>query len=160
MQPGEFHARHGVRLPAMAAALGIAIAFAFVTPVAAGPDSPVGLWKNIDDKTGEAKALIRIEEADGVLNGRIEAVLTPGRADAVCEKCEGELEDKPIRGMQILAGLRKVGDWWEGGTILDPNNGKSYKSQLRTIEGGSKLEVRGFIGMPILGRTQTWVRQP
>ena len=150
---------HG-RLPALAAGLGIAFAFAFVAPATAGPDSPVGLWKNIDDRTGEAKALVRIEEVDGELRGRIESVLTPGRADAVCEQCEGDLKDKPIRGMQILEGLRKAGDWWEGGTILDPNNGKSYRSQLRTIEGGSKLEVRGFIGMPILGRTQTWVRQP
>lgn len=148
------------RLPALAAALGIAFAFAIASPVMADPGSPVGLWKNIDDKTGQPKALVRIEEVDGVLRGRIESVLTPGRADAVCDQCEGELEGKPIRGMRILDGLRKVGDWWEGGTILDPNNGKTYKSQVRTIEGGARLEVRGFIGMPILGRTQTWVRQP
>jgi len=160
MQATDSCAHRRARLPVSLAALGITFAFAFAMPASAAPDSPVGLWKNIDDKTGEAKALIRIEEVEGVLSGRIESVLTPGRADATCEQCEGELKDQPIRGMQILAGLRKVGDWWEGGTILDPNNGKSYKSQLRTIEGGDKLEVRGFIGMPILGRTQTWVRQP
>jgi uncharacterized protein (DUF2147 family) len=148
------------RLPALAAALGIAFALVVVNPACAGPDSPVGLWKNIDDKTGEAKALIRIEQVDGELRGVIEQVLTPGRADAVCDQCEGELRGKPIRGMRILEGLRKAGDWWEGGTILDPNNGKSYRSQLRTVDGGAKLEVRGYIGMPILGRTQTWVRQP
>jgi uncharacterized protein (DUF2147 family) len=148
------------RLPALAAALGIAFAFVVVNPACAGPDSPVGLWKNIDDKTGEAKALIRIEQVDGELRGVIEQVLTPGRADAVCDQCEGELRGKPIRGMRILEGLRKAGDWWEGGTILDPNNGKSYRSQLRTVDGGARLEVRGYIGMPILGRTQTWVRQP
>lgn len=148
------------RLPAVAAALAIAFSLAAIGPATAGTDSPAGLWKNIDDKTGEAKALIRIEEVDGELRGRIESILTPGRADAVCDQCEGELRGQPIRGMQILEGLRKVGDWWEGGTILDPNNGKSYRSQLRTIEGGTRLEVRGYIGMPILGRTQTWVRQP
>lgn len=148
------------RLPAMAAALGIAFAFVVVRPASADPDSPVGLWKSIDDKSGEAKALIRIQEVDGELRGVIESILTPGRADAVCDKCEGELRGKPIRGMRILEGLRKVGDWWEGGTILDPKNGKTYRSQLRTAEGGSRLEVRGYIGMPILGRTQTWVRQP
>ena len=148
------------RLPARAAALAIAFAFAFVRPASADPDSPVGLWKSIDDKTGEAKALIRIRQVDGELQGVIESILTPGRAEAVCDKCEGELRGKPIRGMRILEGLRLVGDWWEGGTILDPNNGKSYRSQLRTVEGGGKLEVRGYIGMPILGRTQTWVRQP
>lgn len=148
------------RLPALAAAAGIAFALAVVRPASADPDSPVGLWKNIDDRTGEAKALIRIEEVGGELRGVIEQVLTPGRADAVCEQCEGQLRGRPIRGMQILEGLRKADDWWEGGTILDPNNGKSYRSQLRTIEGGTRLEVRGYIGMPILGRTQTWVRQP
>lgn len=127
---------------------------------AAAGDSPAGLWKNVDDETGEAKALIRIEDHAGVLSGRIEKILTPGKSDAVCDKCEGPLKDKPIEGMQILDGLKKEAEWYEGGTILDPAKGKTYRSQVRLIDGGSKLEVRGFIGLPLFGRTQTWVRLP
>src|SRR5690606_38884487 len=93
MQATDSPAHRRARLPVSLAALGITFAFAFAMPASAAPDSPVGLWKNIDDKTGEAKALIRIEEVEGVLSGRIESVLTPGRADATCEQCEGELKD-------------------------------------------------------------------
>ena len=139
--------------------VGAAIVFAAIAgTTAAQPATPVGLWRNIDDETGKPKALVRITEAGGALVGRIEQVLTPGKEDATCEKCEGALKDKPVRGMQILQGLRKVGDWYEGGTILDPNNGKVYKVQMSPKDGGKALDVRGYIGMPLLGRTQTWLR--
>jgi uncharacterized protein (DUF2147 family) len=136
------------------AALGLAAASAF-----AQADSPVGLWKNIDDKTGEAKGLIRISESGGMLVGKIEKVLTKGQEDAKCEACEGELKDKPVAGMQIITGLKKGAQWFEGGTILDPNNGKVYKARMKLVDEGRKLEVRGYVGAPLLGRTQTWVRE-
>lgn len=120
--------------------------------------SPAGLWKSIDDETKQPKALIRITDSNGVLSGRIEKILTD-KPDAVCDACSGELKDKPVQGMQILQGLKADGDWYEGGTILDPNNGKVYKAKLRVVDGGAKLEVRGFIGVSLLGRTQTWVRE-
>ena len=121
--------------------------------------SPVGVWKTIDDETGQAKSLIRIVETNGVLSGRIEKLLTPGKENQVCEKCAGELKDQPVLGMEILKGLRKGDDVWEGGTILDPNNGKTYRSQLRVVDGGKKIEVRGYIGIPLLGRSQSWLRE-
>jgi uncharacterized protein (DUF2147 family) len=121
-------------------------------------DSPVGLWKTIDDETKQARSLVRITENGGQLYGKIEKILTD-KPDAVCEVCSGDLKDKPVQGMVILRGLKKSGDWWEGGTILDPNNGKTYRSQARTIDGGAKLEVRGYIGTPLLGRSQMWIRE-
>jgi uncharacterized protein (DUF2147 family) len=121
-------------------------------------DSPVGLWKTIDDETKQARSLVRITESGGQLSGKIEKILTD-KPDAVCEVCSGDLKDKPVQGMIILRGLKKSGDWWEGGTILDPNNGKTYRSQARTVDGGAKLEVRGYIGTPLLGRSQTWIRE-
>jgi uncharacterized protein (DUF2147 family) len=136
------------------AALGLAAASAL-----AQADSPVGLWKNIDDKTGEAKGLIRISESGGVFTGKIERILTKGQEDAKCEACEGALKDKPVAGMQIIADLKKGAQWYEGGTILDPNNGKVYKARMKLIDDGKKLEVRGFVGAPLLGRTQTWIRE-
>lgn len=126
--------------------------------VMAQSDTPVGLWKSIDDDSKQPKALIRIAEASGVLTGRIEKILTD-KPDALCDQCTGDLKDKPVRGMTILRGHKKAGDFWEGGTILDPANGKTYKSHLKVIDGGAKIEVRGYIGTPLLGRTQTWIRE-
>ncbi|MHA4869587.1 DUF2147 domain-containing protein [Duganella sp. PWIR1] len=137
-----------------AVALSIAPAFADTT-------SPTGLWKNIDDETGKPKALIRITESNGVLTGQIEKIFRDANEDQnpKCDKCEGARKDQPIIGMTILSGLKKDGEEYAGGEILDPNNGKVYKSKLRLADGGKKLNVRGYIGVPMLGRSQTWVRQ-
>ncbi|PXW91883.1 uncharacterized protein (DUF2147 family) [Sphaerotilus hippei] len=137
-------------VPALLLALGGAPAWA--------QTSPVGLWKTIDDETKQEKSLVRIQEQAGVLSGRIEKLLDPARADAVCSKCSDERKDKPVAGMTILRGVKPAGDDWEGGEILDPNNGKTYKVRLRPADGGRRLEVRGYIGTPLLGRTQTWQR--
>ena len=127
--------------------------------VAQSLDTPIGLWKNIDDETKQPKALIRIVEQGGALVGRIEKILTD-KADAVCEKCSDDRKGKPVQGMTILTGLKKDGDEWSGGEILDPNNGKVYKAKLKLADGGRRLDVRGFVGVALLGRTQTWVREP
>jgi uncharacterized protein (DUF2147 family) len=125
--------------------------------------SPVGRWHSIDDKTGELKSLVVINDANGVLNGHIEAML---RKDAdqkkLCTECTDDRKGKPVLGMEIIRGAKKAEgkDVWEGGQILDPENGKEYHLRLTPIDGGQKLEVRGYIGMPLLGRTQTWVRVP
>jgi uncharacterized protein (DUF2147 family) len=123
--------------------------------------SPIGLWKTIDDATGKPKALVRISDAGGQLSGKIEKLFRPADQDQnpKCDKCSDARKDQPILGMTILQGLKQDGDEWNGGEILDPNNGKVYKSKLAVAEGGKKLNVRGYIGMPMLGRTQTWVRE-
>ncbi len=123
--------------------------------------SPVGLWKNIDDESGKPKALIRITESNGELRGKIEKLFkNPGEdQNPKCIKCEGVLKDQPVIGMTILTGMKRDGDEYNGGQILDPNNGKVYSSKLTVIEGGKKLDVRGYIGFPMLGRTQTWLRE-
>ncbi len=123
--------------------------------------TPVGVWKTIDDSTKKERTLVRITEADGVLSGKVEKYLDPSiAADAKCEKCVDDRKDQPILGMTILRGLKKNPDKpvWDGGTVLDPGNGKVYKALLTPIEGGAKLEMRGFIGAPMFGRTQTWLR--
>jgi uncharacterized protein (DUF2147 family) len=127
-------------------------------PAAMANDSPVGLWKNIDDETKKPKALIRITEQAGVLVGRIEKILTD-KVDALCDKCTDDRKDKPVQGMTILSGLKKDGDEWTGGEILDPNNGKVYKAKAKLVDGGTKLDVRGFLGVAVFGRTQTWLRE-
>ena len=121
--------------------------------------TPVGLWRSSDDKTGEAKAEIRIAETPGGLSGRIEKRLfrAPGAPD-ICVPCSDDRKDQPILGLEIIRGAKKAegGDVWEGGKILDPENGRNYTLKMTPVDGGQKLDVRGSFGP--FGRTQTWVR--
>jgi uncharacterized protein (DUF2147 family) len=122
--------------------------------------SPAGLWKTIDDKTNAEKSLVRITEAAGVFTGKVEKILTD-KADAKCIECTDDRKGQPVQGMTILRGIKPDASdkgTWVGGDILDPNDGKIYKVLLKLADGGKKLDVRGYIGMPMLGRTQTWLR--
>ena len=142
--------------------LAVALAALLSMPAVWAADvSPVGLWKNIDDVSGKPKALIRISENKGELEGRIEQLFRPAGEDQnpKCVKCEGVLKDQPIVGMVFMSGLKKSGDEYTGGEILDPDNGKVYKSKLTLVDGGKKVNVRGYIGIPMLGRSQVWIRQ-
>lgn len=123
--------------------------------------SPVGLWRTIDDDTGKAKSLVRIVEVNGEFRGTIEKLLREPNEDQnpVCEKCTGDKKDKPVIGMTIITGMKADDKIFAGGSILDPNNGKTYKSKMWLEEQGKKLHVRGFIGMALLGRTQIWLRE-
>jgi uncharacterized protein (DUF2147 family) len=138
------------------------IAAVLAAPVAwAQNNSPVGLWKTIDDSTGKPKSLVRITENNGVVSGKIEKLIREPSEDQnpVCDKCDGELKGKPVLGMTILNGLQKDGDSYSGGTVLDPHNGKTYKAKITLKDDGKKLEMRGYIGAPLFGRTQTWIRE-
>jgi len=123
-------------------------------------NTPVGLWKTIDDDGKTEKSLVRISEQGGTLVGSIDKLLDPkAQADAKCDKCSDDRKDKPVVGLQIIRGVKADGDGvWGGGEILDPNNGKTYKTRLKPVDGGKRLEVRGYIGAPLFGRTQIWVR--
>ena len=121
--------------------------------------TPVGLWRSFDDKTGEAKAEVRIAETAGVLNGKIEKrLLKTAKSEDVCGKCSDDRKDQPLLGLEIIRGAKKAADQdlWEGGKILDPENGRNYTLKMTPIEDGKKLDVRGSFGP--FGRTQTWVR--
>ncbi|MCS0582522.1 DUF2147 domain-containing protein [Massilia pinisoli] len=123
--------------------------------------SPVGLWKAIDDNSGKPTALIRITEERGELRGKIEQLFrAPGEdPNPKCTLCSDARKDQPILGMTIVSGLKKDGDEYKDGEILDPNNGKIYKSKLSVHDGGKKVEVRGYVGVPMFGRSQVWLRQ-
>ena len=120
--------------------------------------SPVGLWKTIDDDGKTAKSLVRISEQGGILVGSIDKLLDPkDPTDAKCDKCTDDRKGQPVVGLQVIRGVKAEGDGtWGGGEILDPNNGKTYRTRLKPVDGGKKLEMRGYIG-PFY-RTQTWQR--
>jgi uncharacterized protein (DUF2147 family) len=141
---------------AIACLLGGFAAAAFAQTTAAG------LWKTIDDNTKKEKSFVRIVDTNGVYTGKVEKIVdADAPKDAVCKDCSDERKDKPILGMTIIRNMKQSGDdktVFEGGDILDPNNGKVYQSKMKLIDNGTKLEVRGFIGISLLGRTQTWIR--
>ena len=137
-------------------ALGLCVASA-----ASAQMTPVGSWHTVDDATKEIKSLVVISESGGVLKGHIEKLLRK-QADqnAVCDKCSDDRKGQKILGMEIIRGAKKADgkNVWEGGEVLDPESGSIYSARLTPIEGGQKLEMRGFVGISLFGRTQTWIR--
>lgn len=129
-------------------------------PTPSSPASPAGLWKTIDDKTGTPKGFVRIYEQDGLFFGKVEAAVKPEDAFERCDRCSGERKDKLVVGMVILRRLKKSGIFeYSGGDILDPDTGIVYRCSFRIAEQGTKLVVRGYLGLPLLGRSQIWIRE-
>jgi uncharacterized protein (DUF2147 family) len=139
------------------------IALALTGAVWAGStNSPVGTWKTIDDETGKPASLVRVTDDNGVLQGKVEKILREGADPSeLCTKCQGALKDQPVVGMTILKGFvrKDSGDEYDGGTVLDPHNGKTYSGTITMIDNGQKLSLRGYIGISLFGRSQTWIRQ-
>ena len=130
-----------------------------------GIDSPIGYWKTIDDATGQPKALVQIWEAsDQTLRGKIVKVFNPAMTNnpnAGCSACAGKQHNKPLVGLTVLEHLeqnKEKPNEWLNGAIFDPKNGKTYKCNIRLTDKGQKLHVRGFIGLPLFGRSQTWLK--
>lgn len=122
--------------------------------------SPVGLWNTISDKDGKPEAVVEIREVNGQLSGVVRELLVEADPqDSICGKCTDDRKGQRVIGMEILRHMHRDGDEWSGGEILDPENGKTYHATLKLTDGGQKLLVRGYIGLPIFGRTQTWVRR-
>lgn len=129
-------------------------------PLSFAADSPVGLWKTIDDKTNKPRSLVRIVEENGEYKGIVEKSLREDdNPDRVCEKCDAPRKNQKIQGMTFMWGLKKDGNEFKGGEILDPENGKIYRCKMKLIDSGKKLDVRGYIGIALIGRTQTWWRE-
>jgi len=140
-----------------------AVAFVLATAsvLAMAQNTPAGLWRTIDDDGKTEKSTVRITITNGVLSGKVEHITDPAKAEEKCTKCEDERKDQPIVGMTIINDVKQDAEepnLWTGGLILDPAKGSTYKVRLKTIDGGKKLEVRGYIGSPMFGRTQTWIR--
>lgn len=122
--------------------------------------TPVGLWRTLDESTGKPRAEVRIQEKNGILTGAIVRSLAaePGKENPICNLCSDDRKDQPKLGLEIIRGVRAVpgSPWYEGGEILDPDNGKTYKLKMRISDDGKSLLVRGYIGL--FYRTQSWER--
>jgi uncharacterized protein (DUF2147 family) len=142
-------------------ALLLALPLMAASMLAQASESPVGRWTTIDDDTGKPKSIVEIEQAaNGTLSGKVVEILQSDHGPhPTCDKCDGERKGKPIEGMTILWGLKPDGSLvWGGGSVLDPAKGKTYKAKITLTNGGKKLQMRGYIGIEALGRTQTWIR--
>ncbi|EPG74367.1 PF09917 family protein [Leptospira fainei serovar Hurstbridge str. BUT 6] len=127
----------------------------------AQPIPVTGSWKTINEQ-GKEESIVEIYEQGGKIFGKVTSLAEPNDKDgkpARCTECDGAEKDKPVLGMVIIKGLSSDGDKWSGGRILDPNDGVWYKCFLRSVEGGKKLEVRGYVGFSLLGRTQYWIKK-
>ncbi|MGA2435886.1 MAG: DUF2147 domain-containing protein [Bryobacteraceae bacterium] len=127
-------------------------------PAASTDSSPVGLWKTYDDHTGQQRGTVLIYERDGEYFGRIASSVNPKDATERCGECTDDRKGQLFIGIEILRNLKLSGAEYNGGTILDPDTGSIYRCRFRLAEGGRKLQLRGYLGISLLGRTQTWLR--
>ncbi len=118
--------------------------------------SPLGVWKTVDDTDGKAKSYIEIYKSGEKLFGKVIKLL-PEATITHCNKCKDERKGKSLIDMDILLDMAKDGEKWTGGWILDPAKGKEYRCQI-SLSDANTLKVRGYIGQPLFGRTQYWYR--
>jgi len=139
-----------------------AAALAVATSVAAAEPSAVGLWQKTED--GKPRVWVLIVDRNGVLEGAFAKMFPkPGEKDHVCEKCEDDRKDKPLLGLSFIRDMkRKAGTTaeYEGGNILDPRDGSIYHAIMSVSDDGQTLHLRGYIGIPMLGKTEDWTRVP
>lgn len=126
-------------------------------PAVAAETSPVGTWRTFDDNGHESGAVV-IYERHGLLYGDVKAIADPAKADKPCRLCTDDRKDQQVLGMQVIRDVKPDGAQWDGGSILDPESGRVYRVKMHVEDGGAKLVLRGFFGISLFGRTQTWVR--
>jgi uncharacterized protein (DUF2147 family) len=135
----------------------LSFALFFASILAAQSQTVTGKWKTTDEETGKPKSVVEIYEKSGKIYGKIIEIFDVEKRNRLCTKCPKEDKNKPVLGMVIIKGLSKDGDEYNSGQILDPVSGKLYKCFI-TVEGKEKLNVRGYVGISLLGRTQIWTR--
>jgi uncharacterized protein (DUF2147 family) len=144
-------------LTMVAIVLGLAVA-----PAQAAEPSAVGLWEQVDERSGQPESWFRITERNGAYEGAIVKIFfKPGEdQNWVCDKCEGAERGAPVLGLTLIKGMHRNGLTYEDGTIMDPRDGSVYRAMMRLSPDGRKLEVRGYLGISLFGRSQIWNRLP
>ncbi len=136
------------------------LALAFGAPALAADLSPIGTWTTIDDTTHKPKSIVQISESNGKLQAKVLQVLvSEDGPHPTCKECPGDKKGQPIEGMMIMWDVAQDGNVWDGGKILDPKTGKVYKVKLTVTDNGQKLDVHGYVGFALLGRSQVWERR-
>ena len=128
----------------------------------AAEPSAVGLWEQVDEKSGKPESWFKITERNGAYEGNIVKIFfKPGEDENwVCDKCEGAERGKPVLGLALIKGMQRNGSSYENGTIMDPRDGQVYRALMQVSPDGKQLEVRGYLGFALFGRSQIWNRLP
>jgi uncharacterized protein (DUF2147 family) len=131
-------------------------------PVRATEPTAAGLWEQVDENSGKAESWFKISERGGVYEGNVVKIFSkPGEDENwVCNKCEGAEKGAPVLGLTLIKGMQRNGLSYEHGTIMDPRDGSVYRALMKLSPDGQKLEVRGYLGISLFGRSQTWNRLP
>jgi uncharacterized protein (DUF2147 family) len=131
-------------------------------PVRAAEPTAAGLWEQVDENSGKAESWFKISERGGVYEGNVVKIFSkPGEDENwVCNKCEGAEKGAPVLGLTLIKGMQRNGLSYEHGTIMDPRDGSVYRALMKLSPDGQKLEVRGYLGISLFGRSQTWNRLP
>jgi uncharacterized protein (DUF2147 family) len=133
-----------------------------IIPLQAAEPTAVGLWEQVDDKTGRVDSWFKITERNGIYEGTVvKLFLLPGDDPSpVCDKCQGAEKNAPVLGLKIIKRMRRNGNSYEDGTAIDPRDGSVYRALMQLSPDGQKLEVRGYLGISLFGRSQVWNRLP
>lgn len=123
-------------------------------------DPVLGGWHTVDDETGDVNSLVTLSLAkNGTLLGVISKILKKDIGDGLCDKCDGDKKNQPIEGMQFIWDVKKIAEGeWEDGKLLDPDSGTIYHGNITLTDNPNELEVRGYVGISLFGRSQTWRR--
>lgn len=120
--------------------------------------SIVGKWRTIDDRSGITKAIVELYKEKGLLQGKVLKIVEKGKEGVLCVKCDGELKDKPVEGMQIIFSFKETEDGvYKGKRLFDPEQAMTFRGKIWLDPNNSnQLKVRGYLAF--LYRTQTWLR--
>jgi uncharacterized protein (DUF2147 family) len=132
----------------------------FLAPVMASENGVLGFWKTIDDKSLKPRSIVEVFETDAKIFGKIVKIYPHEGNKPNCDQCPDQFKGQPILGLQFMWDLKKTSSAtkFEGGQILDPESGSVYKSKVELIDGGKKLDVRGYVGISLFGRSQQWIK--
>jgi uncharacterized protein (DUF2147 family) len=149
-------------LPRSMVAAAVLLIVAAASPVRAAEPTAAGLWEQVDENTGKPESWFKITERNGVYEGALVKIFyKPGEdPNWVCDKCQGAEKGRPVLGLTLIKGMQRNGLSYENGTIMDPRDGSIYRALMRLSPDGKKLEMRGYLGISLFGRSQVWNRLP
>ena len=153
-----------MKLPSLTLMTALAVIAMSASTLGASAADPtaIGLWEQVDESSGKAESWFKISERNGAYEGNIVKIFFKPDEDPnwACDRCEGSEKGAPVLGLALIKGMQKNGLSYENGTILDPRDGSVYRALMKLSPDGQKLEVRGFLGIALFGRSQVWNRLP